>query len=245
MLWFSSSSASGSALRMARSAVGAVKKHVDLVVVDEPPERPGIGGADGLALVEHRGGAGDQRPVHDVGMADDPADVRCGEHGVPRPDPVDVAHRPVHGHRVAAAVADHALGRAGGAGGVEDVERVRRGDGHRVDGLRGRGQFVPVVPDGVAACVFRALVGKAVAVGHDHGGHVVGGLFHGIGNGGQVFHAPGRLDASRRRHDRLGCGVVDARGEFLGANPPKTTECTAPMRAQASIAICACGIMGR
>ena len=31
----------------------------------------------------------------------------------------------------------------------------------------------------------------------------------------------------------------------LGANPPKTTECTAPMRAQASIAMCACGIIGR
>ena len=30
-----------------------------------------------------------------------------------------------------------------------------------------------------------------------------------------------------------------------GANPPKTTECTAPIRAQASIAITASGIIGR
>ena len=30
----------------------------------------------------------------------------------------------------------------------------------------------------------------------------------------------------------------------FGANPPKTTECTAPRRAQASIAIAACGIIG-
>ena len=29
-----------------------------------------------------------------------------------------------------------------------------------------------------------------------------------------------------------------------GANPPNTTECTAPMRAQASIAITASGIIG-
>jgi len=30
----------------------------------------------------------------------------------------------------------------------------------------------------------------------------------------------------------------------LGANPPKTTECTAPIRAQASIAIAASGTIG-
>ena len=30
----------------------------------------------------------------------------------------------------------------------------------------------------------------------------------------------------------------------LGAKPPKTTECTAPIRAQASIATMACGIIG-
>ncbi|GIH48940.1 hypothetical protein SAMN05421833_113155 [Microbispora rosea] len=30
----------------------------------------------------------------------------------------------------------------------------------------------------------------------------------------------------------------------LGANPPNTTECTAPSRAQASIAITACGTIG-
>ena len=30
-----------------------------------------------------------------------------------------------------------------------------------------------------------------------------------------------------------------------GANPPKTTECTAPSRAQASIAMTASGIIGR
>ncbi len=31
----------------------------------------------------------------------------------------------------------------------------------------------------------------------------------------------------------------------FGANPPNTTECTAPIRAQASIAMTACGIIGR
>ena len=30
-----------------------------------------------------------------------------------------------------------------------------------------------------------------------------------------------------------------------GANPPNTTECTAPSRAQASMVIAACGIIGR
>jgi hypothetical protein len=41
--------------------------------------------------------------------------------------------------------------------------------------------------------------------------------------------------------DQLGLRVVDAGGQFLGAKPPKTTEWTAPMRAQASMAKAASG----
>ena len=42
----------------------------------------------------------------------------------------------------------------------------------------------------------------------------------------------------------VGPGVVDAHRELAGAKPPKTTECTAPSRAQASIATTASGTIG-
>ena len=46
--------------------------------------------------------------------------------------------------------------------------------------------------------------------------------------------------------DQLGVGVVDPGGAAASAeNPPKTTECAAPIRAQASIATTASGIIGR
>jgi hypothetical protein len=42
----------------------------------------------------------------------------------------------------------------------------------------------------------------------------------------------------------LGAASSMRRASSCGANPPKTTECTAPMRAQASIAMAASGIIG-
>ena len=62
--------------RAERGRRGEEDPHV--VLVDDPPERPGIGGADRLALVHDRGAAIDQRGVDDVGMADHPADIGGG-----------------------------------------------------------------------------------------------------------------------------------------------------------------------
>ena len=103
------------------------------VLGDHPPEGPGVGGADRLALVEHGRGAGDERPVDDVGVPDDPAHVRRGPEDVAGASVVDVGHAPRQRHGVAAVVAHHALGPARGARGVEDVERIGGGHGDAVD----------------------------------------------------------------------------------------------------------------
>ena len=53
---------------------------------------PGVRRADRLALVQDRGAAVEQRPVDDVGVAHDPADVRGGPEHLAGLDAVDVLH---------------------------------------------------------------------------------------------------------------------------------------------------------
>ena len=115
---------------------GGGEQRLDAVLLDHPPERAGVRGADRLALVEHRGRAGDERRVDDVGVADDPAHVGGGPPDLPGVHVVDVRQGPRHRHGVPAVVADDALRLAGRAGGVEHVERV---GGRDLDALRGVG----------------------------------------------------------------------------------------------------------
>ena len=129
---------SGSSFLMARIAVGAVNKRLHAVLGRDPPERARVGGADRLALVEHGRRAEQQRAVDDVGVADDPADIGGGPVHVAGLGVVDVPHGPQQRDGVPAVVAHDALGLAGGARRVEHVERVGRGDGHRVDGFARR-----------------------------------------------------------------------------------------------------------
>ena len=107
------------------------EENLHFVFGNHPPEHPGIRGADGLSLEQDGGAAGDQRRIDDVGMADHPADVRGGPVHIARVRVVDVRHGPLQRHRVAAIVADHALRLAGGARGVENIERVCRLHRHR------------------------------------------------------------------------------------------------------------------
>ena len=118
------------------------------VLADHAPERAGVRGADRLALVEDRGAALQQRPVDDVGVAHRPADVGGGPPHLAGANPVDVLHRPFERHRVAAVVVHDALGDAGGARRIEDIERVGGGDRHA---LGGRGTGHEVAPVEVAA----------------------------------------------------------------------------------------------
>ena len=115
---------------------------------------------------------------------------------------------------MSAVVADDALWLAGGAGGVQHVQRVGRGDRHRVDGLRIGHQLAPVV---VAA---RERLARALLALQDHArgrcvfGDVECGVEHRL-----VVDGSGRLDATRRRHDDGRLRVVDARREFVRGEP--------------------------
>src|SRR5699024_11133225 len=62
------------------------------------------------------------------GMADHPADIGCRPIDLSRLHVVDVPHRPVHRHHVAAARANDALGIAGRARRVENVKRLGTAD---------------------------------------------------------------------------------------------------------------------
>ena len=76
------------------------------------------------SLAEDRGSPSYQRRVDDIAVAHDPADVRCA------PEDVVVLNVPkglevvIGAHHVATVDVEHALGCAGGAAGVEDIQRV-------------------------------------------------------------------------------------------------------------------------
>ena len=129
-------------------------ENIDLELLHDLPEtvRPGIGGH---ALEHQGGGAEAQRTIEDIGVAGDPADIRGA--------PVDVVVLQVkdplagvHGiGQVAAGGMDHALGLAGGTGGVEDEQDVLGVHGFRrtVAGDIRSGNLL--VPPGVAALLHR------------------------------------------------------------------------------------------
>ena len=95
----------------------------DFVVVDDLPEARKVGPV-GRALVHQHGGAVLQRAIDDIRMASDPADVGCTPVDVVVAEVEDVFGGEVGADRIAARGVDESFGFAGGAGGVEDVERV-------------------------------------------------------------------------------------------------------------------------
>ncbi len=169
------------------------------------PECAGVRRADGLALEQHRRVAVQQRPVDDVGVTDDPADVGRGPVDLARLDAVDVLHGPVERHRVAAVVAHDALRLAGRAGGVQNVERVGRVDGHTVLRRRARQRILPVdVPRWDELCL------ELRTLQHDAARGLVLRQLQRLVEQRFVLDDAGRLDAAGRGHDRLGRRVVDA-----------------------------------
>ncbi len=124
---------------------GGGEQGMGAVLGADPPQRAGIRRADRLALVENRGQPGQQRRVDDVAVPHHPAHVRGGEHHLPGGQAVDHGHGFVQRHRVAAIVAHHAFGAAGGPGGVQDVERVGGRDRHRRVWRRGVHRFCKIM----------------------------------------------------------------------------------------------------
>ena len=187
-----------------------------VVLGDHPPEHAGVRGADRLALEHHRGVAVDQRRVADVAVANDPANVRGGPEHVARIEVVDVLHAPVQGHQMPGRGAHHALGRAGRAGGVEDVGGVAALHRHA---LRGLGSLLEGVPFMVAALDQRR--GLLLAL-QDHAEfRLVAGEIDGPVEQGLVGDDPSGLEAAGGGDHRLGAGVVDAHGKLVGGESPE------------------------
>ena len=171
---------------------------------DDPPEHAGVGRSDGLAFKQHRRATGDQRRIDDVGMADHPADVRCGPVNLAGMGVIDVRHGPLQRHRMAAIVADHALGLAGGAGGVEYVERVGRLHRHRgqwLDPFMGGMPFQVTALDQISLQRL-ALVDHTVI-------RLVRGQLDGLVQKRLVGHDPVRLVPAGRADDGFRGGIVD------------------------------------
>ena len=148
-------------------------------------------------------------------MADHPADVGGGPVRIARLDVVDRRHRPFERDDIAADVAHHAFRHAGRAGGVEDVERIGRGEigaGRALArGFGGLDQRCPVM---VARLVhprrdLRPLEDDAMLrLGLRQADRQV--------EQGLIFHDAAGLDAAARGQDHLRLGVVDAGRELLG-----------------------------
>lgn len=183
------------------------------VLLDHSPERARVGGADGLALVQHRRRSGQQRAVDDVAVADHPAHVRGGPHDLAGSDVIDVGHRPAQRDGVSAVVPDDALRLPGGARRVEDVERIGRRDRHGIRG--GRGVEFPMEVQPVAR---RLDVDLRSAREEDR---TRGRRRHGEGRGDgcHVVDGASGFETTSGGHDRDGIRVVDARGQFLRGEP--------------------------
>src|SRR6478672_8814313 len=140
----------------------------DAVLLDDLPPAAALRAVRD-ALVHHLGGTVGHRSVDDVGVPGDPADV--GGAPVHVGLGLEVEHRPVGVRRadqVAAGGVQDALGLAGRAGGVHDVERVLAVEG--LGGVLGAGLLDGVVPPDVATVLpLDVLPGAAY---DEHGGDV-------------------------------------------------------------------------
>ncbi len=186
------------------------------VLGDHAPERARVGGADRLALVQHGRAAVQQRRVDDVGVTDDPADVRRRPPDLARFDPVDVRHRPLQRHGVTAVVADDPLRLTRGARRVEDVERIGRGDRNAIGRL---GLTHDADPVEVTLGIELRLQLRALQ--HDAVPWLVLGLFDRAVQQRLVVDQPSRLDPARGRDDHRRPRVVDPPGELVGGKAPE------------------------
>ena len=204
---------------------------VDLVLVDDLPEARDVGIVR-HALEHQRGRAVGERAVDDVAVPGDPADIGRA--------PVDVAvvvvedvlvrHRRVD--EVAAGRVQHALRLAGRARGVEDEQRVFRVHLLRRAVGRHLGDLL-VVPD--VAALRPSRPGRRCA-GRRCTFLTLGQFF----SASSALALSGTLLPPRRPSSAVMTKLESQSwmrppGES-GEKPPNTTEWTAPMRAQASIA---------
>ena len=194
---------------------GGPVEDLDAELVDHLPEAAGIGEV-GYALEHHGGRAVEERAVHNIAVAGDPAHV-CRA-------PVDLAGAVVEDvlvrHRgpdgIAAGGVEHALGLAGGAGSIEDEQRIFGAHFLRraIGGLRGHGAG----PVDVAAWNV-GHIGTSV-LQHNHGIDA-GALAEGFIDIGFQRHALAAAQAFVRRDDEAAVAIADAAGEGIGREAGK------------------------
>ncbi len=109
------------------------KQHVDPVLGNDAPEGSGVGRTDGFAFIENRRVAVEKRPVNDIRMAHNPADIGGCPVDITRTTSIDLRHAPLERNDTASGVAHHAFWLACGAGGIENVKRMIGWHGHTVD----------------------------------------------------------------------------------------------------------------
>ena len=180
---------------------------VDFELLAHLPESGGRRGC-GHALKHDRGRPTEQRAVHDVAVAGDPADVGRA--------PIDVAGlilehvgEAVAGiHHVAPASVDHPLGLARAARGVEDEEQVLgvHGLGRAISGHLGQRLVKPHITAAVPLDVFAGVADNQVGGDRWAFGE---GLVH-DGFEGEPFGAALHAVAGDHAH---GSGVLDAVGQ--------------------------------
>ena len=177
---------------------------------------PASGVRTGLALVEDARAALEQGRVGDVRVPDHPADVRRRPEDIAGVHPVDRVHGVVKRDGMSAVVAQDALGFAGRAGCVQDVEGVGGVNGHGVGrGARGLPlDPVEVPPGSEFGGRLRALQDHAVVrlVGRERERFLQERL---------VRNHAVELDAAGRGEHELRRRVVDAYGEFARGESPE------------------------
>ncbi len=185
-----------------------------LVLGDHPPERARIRRADRLAFIHDRSRAMEQRAVDDIAVADHPADVGGAPPDFTRLDAVEVEHRPLQRDQMPAIVAHDALGNAGRARCVEDVERIGRQHGHAIGGFpRLDGGLAQVSPVVIAA--FGQLARLLGPLQDDAGLGLDLGKPDRLVEQRLVGHDAAGLDAAACRKDQLWRGVIDTGRQFL------------------------------
>ena len=96
---------------------------------DHTPELAGIRCTNRFTLENDRRIAVQQGRINDVGMTDNPTDIRSGPIHIARIDVVDILHTPLQRHHMTAIVADDAFRLTGCTGRIENIEGV--GCSHR------------------------------------------------------------------------------------------------------------------
>ena len=181
--------------------------------LDQLPPDAGVG-TDRQPFVHQRRQPGQQRRVHDVRMPHHPADVGGREHRLALATAIDMRHRGGQRDGVAAGVALHALGLAGGSRGIEDVRRRRRfepDDRHlRTDKLLTQARVIDVA----ASHLGKARVKSAID--HQDLGRLVPGLRDRFVEQMLVRNRLAAAHSGVGRNDQLGRRVVDAGRQRTG-----------------------------